>query len=289
MDYLKKAKEFKTKKRLGQNFLVDEKALDSIVEAVNLSADDNVLEIGGGAGFLTEKLAQKARKVTTIEIDPAAVGILNSLPCDNITVVHDDILKVNFKDLTDTPIKVAANIPYYITSPILVHLLGEIDSVDNPNRPYISEIVLMVQYEVARRMVADQTSKNKEYSSISVLTNYWCETEFLFKVPARSFYPSPKVDSAVIKLKVRKEPAVDVSNPRILRRVVQASFATRRKNIKNSLSIAGFKQDIVDKALQESNIDATRRGESLSLEEYRDLANALTRFIEEEKNEKTSG
>ena len=165
MNYIQRAKKFNTKKRLGQNFLVDESVLDYIICAAGEIENTTVLEIGPGIGFLTEKLCKNAKEVIACEIDDDAINFLNKnlLPSNkNLKLIHNDILKTNICDLTKKkPIKIIANIPYYITSPIIAHLLGEIDDLNNQNRSQISEIILMVQYEVAKRIVASENSDNK--------------------------------------------------------------------------------------------------------------------------------
>lgn len=273
--YLERAKRFRTKKRLGQNFLIDEAVIDRIIEEANLSPDDTVLEIGAGAGFVTEKLAQKAKRVIAVELDEDAVVELGGLPYDNLEVVHKDILKTNFSEFVDSPVKVVANIPYYITSPIIAHLLGEIDQSEWKNRELISEIILMVQYEVAKRIIANENSPAKEYGLLSILVNYWCETEFICKVKAGSFYPAPKVDSALVRLVVRREPAVKTDNPALFKKITKAAFGTRRKNIKNALISGGFEQEKVACALQKLGIDPNTRGEKLSMADYARLADVL--------------
>ena len=278
MDYIKRARQFKAKKRLGQNFLVDSRIIQRIITEANLSKDETVLEIGAGLGFVTEELAKTVNKVIAIEIDPDAIKELTSLPYSNIEIIDRDILKVDISELVDKPVKIIANIPYYITSPILVHLLGEIDQNNYKNREYISEIILMVQYEVAKRIVATEKSSSKEYGLLSILANYWADTELICKVPASSFYPAPKVDSALIKLKVRQEPIIQVSNPKLFRRVIQGAFGQRRKNIKNALTNAGFDSNTVTAALLKSNIEPGRRGETVSIEEYKDLTEAIESF-----------
>jgi 16S rRNA (adenine1518-N6/adenine1519-N6)-dimethyltransferase len=275
LNYLQRAKQFRTKKRLGQNFLVDEKIIDKILEELAVNSDDTVIEIGAGAGFVTEKLAEKAGKVIAIELDEDAVKVLSELPYENLEVINQDILKTDISALVGSPVKIAANIPYYITSPIIAHLLGEIDEEDNKNRQKIKEIVLMVQYEVGKRIVATEKSSSKEYGLLSILVNYWAETEFLCKVPANSFFPAPKVDSALLKLKIRQEPLVKVENKKLFRRVIQAAFGTRRKTLKNALVMAGFPQQEVFNALEKTGINPERRGETLSMQEFADLTDCF--------------
>jgi len=275
LDYLKRAKKFRTKKRLGQNFLVDETVINRIITEAALSSEDIVVEIGAGIGFLTEQLAQKAQKVIAVELDEEAITVLKKLPYPNIEIIQQDILTVDFSEITNVPVKVVANIPYYITTPILSHLLGEIDQPEWKNRELVTEIILMVQYEVAKRLVANEKSSAKEYGLLSILVNYWCETEFICKVPADSFYPPPKVDSALVKLKVRSEPAIQLDNPSIFRQVTQAAFGKRRKTIKNALVMSDFEAEKVNSALEQGNIDPSRRGETLSLEDFKKISEKL--------------
>lgn len=278
MSYIARARQFRAKKRLGQNFLIDENIIEKIIENAELSADETVIEIGAGLGFVTEKLADKANKVIAIELDPDAIKELNSLELSNIEIINQDILKTNFSNLVNEPVKVIANIPYYITSPILVHLLGEIDQADYENRKFIKEIILMVQYEVAKRIVATEKSQNKEYGLLSILANFWAETELICKVPARSFFPSPKVDSALVKLTIREKPIIQLDNPKLFKRIIVACFGMRRKNIKNALIGGGFSPEIITVALQKADIDSSRRGETLSIEEFK----VLSEFIQKE-------
>lgn len=272
-DYFLRAKLFKTKKRLGQNFLVDEGVIERIVEEVN--PDDTVLEIGPGAGFVTENIVNKAKKVYAVEIDEDAIEALQHIKTDKFKLIHNDILKTQLKDLEDTTFKVIANIPYYITSPILAHLLGEIDDLNNDNRNRITEIVLMVQWEVAQRLVADENAPSKQYGLLSILTQFNADVELIQKVGRKSFYPAPKVDSALVKITINKEPRVKVDDYSYLRRVVKACFATRRKNLKNSLMNAGFNKYAVSKTLETLQWDENVRGETLSIEKLAQLSEEL--------------
>lgn len=272
-DYFLRAKLFKTKKRLGQNFLVDEGVIDRIVEEVN--PDDTVLEIGPGAGFVTENIVNKAKKVYAVEIDEDAIEALQHIKTEKFKLIHNDILKTQLKDLEDTTFKVIANIPYYITSPILAHLLGEIDDLNNDNRNRISEIVLMVQWEVAQRLVADENAPSKQYGLLSILTQFNADVELIQKVGRKSFYPAPKVDSALVKITINNEPRVKVEDYKFLRKVVKACFATRRKNLKNSLMNAGFNKDAVAKTLETLQWDENVRGETLSIEKLAQLSEEL--------------
>ena len=278
MNYFLRAKQFRTKKRLGQNFLIDESAINRIMEEV--SSGDTVLEIGAGAGFVTEQLVNKAEKVYAVEIDEDAIDVLKKIDAQNLHIIHQDILKTNLKDLEDTTFKIVANIPYYITSPIIVHLLGEIDDLHNENRNRISEIILMVQYEVAQRLVANETSPAKQYGLLSILTQFYADTEIIKKVPARSFYPAPKVDSALVKLKVRKEPLIELEDYTFFKKVIKACFATRRKNLKNSLLNGGFSKEIITMTLKSLDMPESTRGETLSIQDLARLSRELKKSYE---------
>lgn len=281
-NYLQIAKQFRAKKRLGQNFLVDEAVLNEIVQAAEPQEDETIIEIGPGLGFLTELLAQRAKKVVAVEIDPVAVSEVKALQKDNIEIIQKDVLKTDFSSLTDKPVKVVANLPYYITTPILVHLLGEVDELNNPNRPLISEMIIMVQKEVGQRILATEESKNKEWGSLSVLANYWTVPELVTEVKNKSFFPRPKVESVVLKLTCREKPAVEPMSPKHFRRVVKASFLFRRKKLTNALALSGFHKDVIDKAFQNSGIDVSIRGEKLSLEGYALLADCLYKAEQEQ-------
>ena len=278
MNYFLRAKQFRTKKRLGQNFLIDESVINRILDEVY--PDDTVMEIGAGAGFVTERLVEKAQKVYAVEIDEDAISVLRKIDAKNLNIIHNDILKTNLRDLEDTTFKIVANIPYYITSPILVHLLGEIDDTNNENRNRISEIILMVQYEVAQRLVANESSQGKQYGLLSILTQFYADAEIIKKVPARSFYPAPKVDSALVKIKIRKEPLIKNADLTFLKRVTKACFATRRKNLKNSLLNGGFTKDVVVETLNNLNLSENTRGETLSIQELAALSEELKRNYE---------
>ena len=163
MNLFERAKYFRTKKRLGQNFLINSDVIDEIIDYAKITKEDIVVEIGAGVGFVTEQLVKYAKKVIAIELDEEAIRELEKIDCDNLEIVHQDILKTDISSLADEKVKIVANIPYYITAPIISHLLGEIDDLDNMNRNSIKEIVLMVQEEVARRMVATEKSPSKQY------------------------------------------------------------------------------------------------------------------------------
>ena len=276
LNYILRAKKFRAKKSLGQNFLIDEKIIDFISN--HAKKDDEVLEIGPGLGFVTEQLIENASKVVALEIDRDAIAILNKnlRNNENFHLIEQDVLKTSIDDLpfNKDKIKVIANIPYYITSPILVHLLGEIDELFHKNRNRISEIILMVQLEVANRIVANENSQNKEYGQLSILSQMYCDVEIIKKVPKNSFMPAPKVDSALVRFIINDKPKVEVT--RLLKRTVKAIFMARRKNVKNSLLNAGFLN--VESALEKVGIDKMTRGEKLSLIEIQKLSIALEEF-----------
>ena len=232
MDYFERAKKFRTKKKFGQNFLVNGSVVESIIENAKIEPDYTILEIGPGLGFVTEQLAPKAKKVITVEIDRDAIKEIKKLPFENIEIIENDILKTDITSLCEGPIKVVANIPYYITSPIIVHLLGELYDNEHATRNKVTEIILMVQKEVAERIVATNTSPSKAYGMLSVLWNFRTKTSLIQIVKSRSFFPAPKVDSALVKFEVQHEPMYNCKDTRLLYRVVKSCFGTRRKNIK---------------------------------------------------------
>ncbi len=278
MSYFERAKKFRAKKRLGQNFLTDENAVETILEVSNITKEDTVVEIGAGLGFVTEQLVKLAKKVYAVELDEDMIKELQKIDADNLEIIHKDILKTDLSEF-GTNLKVVANIPYYITSPILAHLLGEVDDLDNKNRNSISQIVLMVQYEVAKRLTANEKSPSKAFGLLSILAQFWAEVEFIAKVGAKSFFPAPKVDSAIVKLNVKSEPLLKLQNYGFFRKTVKACFATRRKNIKNSLTNAGFSKSAVEITLRNLNIDENLRGESLSIEQMGRLSEKLKKNL----------
>ena len=275
MDYLQRAKFFRTKKRLGQNFLVNPDVIADIIDFAQITKDDVVLEIGPGVGFVTEQLVKHAKKVIAIELDEEAIKELEKLDCDNLQIIHNDILKTDLSDLGEEKIKVVANIPYYITSPIIAHLLGEIDDLENKNRNKIKDIILMVQEEVARRIVATKDSPSKQYGLLTILSQFWADCEIIRLVGRKSFYPAPKVNSALVSLKVRKEPLLKLEDYSFFRRVIKAAFSQRRKTLKNCLVGAGFDKEKVTTAISNLKLDENIRGEKLSIQEFGELAKEL--------------
>ncbi|GFR38399.1 ribosomal RNA small subunit methyltransferase A [Insulibacter thermoxylanivorax] len=266
---------FTFKKSLGQNFLIDQNILNKIVSAAQLTEQSGVLEIGPGIGALTQRLAEHARKVAAVEIDQRLIPILSELFADqdHVAIIHGDILQIDVKQLISeqfadcASVHVVANLPYYITTPILLKLLEE--------RHDLSNIVVMIQKEVAERMAADPGGK--EYGSLSIAVQYYCEPELVTLVPHTVFIPRPNVDSAVIRLKVRSEPPVSVKDEVHFFRVVKAAFAHRRKTIYNNLASFTGKQnkERLTEALLSAGVDPSRRAETVSIEEFALIADAL--------------
>lgn len=275
MDYLQRAKFFRTKKRLGQNFLINPDVIGDIIDFAGITKEDTVLEIGPGVGFVTEQLVKHAKKVIAIELDEEAIKELEKLDCDNLEIIHNDILKTDISALTEDNVKVVANIPYYITSPIIAHLLGEIDDLNNKNRNKIKDIILMVQEEVARRIVATEKSQSKQYGLLTILSQFWADCEIIRLVGRKSFYPAPKVNSALVSLKVRKEPLLKLDDYSFFRRVIKSAFSQRRKTLKNCLVGSGFDKVKVAEAISKMNLDENIRGEKLSIQEFGELTKNL--------------
>ena len=268
---------FTFKKSFGQNFLTDTNILQKIVDTAEIDDQVNVIEIGPGIGALTEFLAERAAEVMAFEIDHRLVPILADTlrDFDNVTVVNEDILKVdlaqhiqNFKN-PDLPIKVVANLPYYITTPILMHLIES-------GIPF-SEFVVMMQKEVADRISAKPNTK--AYGSLSIAVQYYMTAKVAFIVPRTVFVPAPNVDSAILKMVRRPEPAVAVEDEKFFFKVSKASFTHRRKTLWNNLTgYFGKSEEVKDKltkALDQAGLSPSVRGEALSLAEFASLADAL--------------
>ena len=252
-------------KKLGQNFLIDAGIVQGIVDAAEIQPGDRVLEIGPGIGTLTQGLAEAGADVKAVELDKKLPAILAETlkAYENVTIVPGDILKVNIPEIMgEGPFKVAANLPYYITTPILMTLLER-------HLP-ITTMVTMVQKEVAERMVASPGSKI--YGALSVAVQYYTEPEIVLNVPPRSFIPAPEVDSVVIVCKVRQQPAVQVASEKMFFRVVKAAFGQRRKTLSNALKGGGFPKEQVRDAMEQAGIDMTRRGKTLPLAQFERLA-----------------
>lgn len=277
MDYIKRAKFFRTKKRLGQNFLVNPDVIFDILDFAGITKEDTVLEIGPGVGFVTEQLVKHAKKVIAIELDEEAIEVLKKIECDNLEIIHKDILKTNLWELIPQgeKFKVVANIPYYITAPIIAHLLGEVDDLTNKNRNSIDDVILMVQEEVARRIVADENSPSKEYGLLTILSQFWADCEILRLVGRKSFYPAPKVNSALVRFKIKEKPKLELSDYSYFRRTIKAGFAQRRKNIKNCLINGGFDKIAVTSTLEKLGIDFNTRAENISIAKFGEISEEL--------------
>lgn len=267
---------FQFKKSLGQNFLVDLNILKKIVDAAELTPDKGAIEIGPGIGSLTEQIAKVAGKVVAIEIDQRLLPILADTlsPYPHVQVEHGDVLQMDLREVIQKhfvpgqKISVVANLPYYVTSAILMKLLEE--------RLPLENIVVMIQKEVAERIAAAPGSKT--YGALSIYSQFYAETEMVVTVPKSVFIPQPNVDSAVLRLKIRNKPPVNVNDEEMFFRVVKVSFAQRRKTIANNLLNGLFGKGEKEKMLsilQEAGIEPTRRAETLSLEEFARLSNCI--------------
>ena len=253
-------------KRLGQNFLIDAGVVQKIVDAAEISEGEEVLEIGPGIGTLTQGLLETGAKVTAVEIDKKLPAVLEKTLSGykNFRLIQGDILKTNLSEIFPETFKVAANLPYYITTQILLQLLEK--------KLPITKIVTMVQKEVAERMIAKPNSRT--YGAMSVAVQFRADVKILFDVEPKSFLPQPEVTSSVVVCDVRDSP-VKVSDEEFFIKVVRASFGQRRKTILNSLVGAGFEREIILKALETADIKFERRAETLSIEEFARLAEKI--------------
>ncbi len=269
---------FRIKKKFGQNFLIDGNIIEKILIAAELNNMDIVVEIGPGVGTLTYRLAKIARQVIAVEIDRTVLPLLTETldGLDNVVLVEADALKIDFEQLVQERVgaladgyKVVANLPYYITTPLIMHLLEK--------RSFACKIIIMVQEEVARRLTASPGTK--DYGALTVAVNYYAEVEMAFKVPRTVFLPRPEVDSAVVSMTVRRNPAVSVINEQIYFTLVRAAFQQRRKTLLNALG--GVDKELPRNKwlyiLQQAEIDPARRGETLNLQEFAHLADAYVK------------
>lgn len=270
---LKKEK-FRFKKQFGQNFISDDHLLAKIVEAAEITPEDVVIEIGPGAATLTAALAEKAAQVIAIEIDKDLFPIIERRMAgySNFELVAGDAMKVDFDALAAKygakRYKVVANLPYYITTPIVMRFLEEGFRV--------SELVIMVQQEVADRFLANPGTK--AYGAITAAINYYGSVSRAFNVPRTMFTPRPEVDSSIVKIKCYENKPFEADDEKLLRRVIKAAFGQRRKTLNNALKALNLPKDELDKALQMAGIDAARRGETLSVEEFVCLSNAISKI-----------
>lgn len=271
---------FSFKKSLGQNFLVDVNILQNIIKHAGIDKEAGAIEIGPGIGALTEQLAIHADKVVAFEIDQRLLPILEDTlhAYSNVHIIHEDILKADIVKViednfdTNQAIHVVANLPYYITTPILMKLVRDSLPVDS--------ITVMIQKEVADRMAAKPNTKS--YGSLTIALDYYTEAEVVMTVPKTVFMPQPNVESAILRLTLRKTPPVDVEDEEFFFHLVKASFAQRRKTLQNNLKghfKGQFEKETINEVLKEANIEPNRRGESLSIEEFAHLANIFISYI----------
>jgi len=264
------------KKSLGQNFLIDVNILENIIKHAGIDRTSGVIEIGPGIGALTEQLAIHANKVVAYEIDRRLLPILEDTLKDyaNIQIIHQDILKADVQSMInetfspDQAVHVVANLPYYITTPILMKLLQD--------KLPITSLTVMIQKEVAERMAAKPNSK--AYGSLSIAVQYYTKAEVVMTVPKSVFMPQPNVDSSILRLTMRDNPPVYVANEDYFFSIIQASFAQRRKTLRNNLSRflkEKYDKEMISKVLNECGIDGARRGESLTINEFATLANTF--------------
>lgn len=266
---------FAFQKKFGQNFLIDAHVLDKIIAAAGVTADDMVLEIGPGIGTMTQYLAERARQVTAVEIDTNLIPILKETlsDYDNVTVINEDILKVDIKKLAEEynagkPIKVVANLPYYITTPIIMGLFESGVPIDN--------ITVMVQKEVADRMQVGPGSK--DYGALSLAVQYYAEPYIVANVPPNCFIPRPNVGSAVIRLTRHQTPPVEVKDRELMFKLIRASFNQRRKTLLNGLNNSpelSFGKEQIAEAIEQLGVPAAVRGEVLTLEQFARLSDLL--------------
>lgn len=268
---------FKFSKSLGQNFLIDDSVPRDIVEGAEVNEEDLVIEIGPGVGTLTAKLLNRAKKVIAIELDNDLIPILNNEIGDNpkFSLIHNDALKVNFNEIIgeEKSVKLVANLPYYVTTPIIVKLLKE--------KYNFKSLTIMIQKEVAERMNAEPG--NKDYGALSLLVQYYCDTKIIRKVPPQCFIPRPKVDSIVIKLDKLENPRVEVENEKLFFDIIRNSFNMRRKTLWNGVKNIGLSKEKLEMAFEEANVDPKRRGETLTIEEFALLSDKINEYLNSNK------
>lgn len=266
---------FNFQKKFGQNFLIDTRVLEEIIDAADITKDDFVLEIGPGIGTMTQYLCEAAREVVAVEIDTNLIPILKDTlsAYDNVEVLNQDILKVDIASLAkernnDRPIKVVANLPYYITTPIIMGLFESHVPIDS--------ITIMVQKEVADRM--QEGPGSKEYGALSLAVQYYAKPEIVVNVPPSCFMPQPKVGSAVIRLTRHEQSPVEVENEKLMFQVIRASFNQRRKTLANGLNnfgSFGLSKEEIQSCIEELGVPVNIRGEALSLEQFAELSNII--------------
>ena len=268
---------FNFQKKFGQNFLIDTHVLDKIIEASGITKEDFVLEIGPGIGTMTQYLCENAREVVAVEIDKNLIPILEDTlsAYDNVTVINEDILKLDINRLAierngGNPIKVVANLPYYITTPIIMGLFESHVPIDS--------ITIMVQKEVADRMQVGPGTK--DYGALSLAVQYYAKPDIIANVPPNCFMPRPNVGSAVIRLTKHSQVPVQVEDEKLMFRLIRASFNQRRKTLANGLNNAPdihLSKDVIQQSIEELGVPVTIRGEALTLEQFAELANIIKR------------
>ena len=262
---------FEFNKNLGQNFLIDQNILNKIIDGAELDENSTVIEIGPGIGTLTQEMARHCRKVVAIELDDKLIPILNESLADfnNIEIINDDAAKIDYKKLIEEKnlnnVKVVANLPYYVTTPIIAKLFND--------KPGIMSITVMIQKEVADRITAGPGCK--EYGSITLLVQYYSKVQKICRVSPTCFVPRPRVESAVVRMDVLDKPLVHADDEKLFFRVIRDSFNMRRKTLWNALKKIGLEEEKLKEAFMVSNIDSTRRGETLSIQEFANLSNEI--------------
>ncbi|ADZ22029.1 16S rRNA (adenine1518-N6/adenine1519-N6)-dimethyltransferase [Clostridium acetobutylicum] len=262
---------FRFSKRLGQNFLTDNTVLDDIVENAEIQKDDFIIEIGPGVGTLTRRLLEKAKKVCAIELDESLIPIITNemKEYDNFTLIHNDALKVDFNNIIgeEQSVKLVANLPYYVTTPIISKLLNEGYN--------FKSLTIMIQKEVGDRIAAKPSTK--DYGALTLLVQYYCDVKVVRVVKPSCFIPQPKVDSLVIRLDKLEKPRVQVKDEKLFFNVIRSAFNMRRKTLWNAMKGLKLSSEDLEKAFEAAGIDSKRRGETLSIEEFGKLSDEIYR------------
>ena len=268
-EFILKKYGLRANKKLGQNFLINEEIINQIIEKADVNKNDTIIEIGPGLGSLTAKLLENANKVIAIELDSNMSNILKERFClyDNFELIEKDVLKVDLNEIVEKydSVKVVANLPYYITTPIIMKLLEE--------KLKLKSITVMVQKEVGERFCAVPNSK--EYGAITISINYYTKPEIIIDVPKENFEPMPEVDSCVIKLDVRNVPPVELKSEKDFFNLIKAGFSQRRKTINNSLASMGISKEKIKNVLEKLGIDSKLRAENLTMEQFADISNNM--------------